>query len=651
MNSIEAPPSRFFVTPYRRWLLIFVTFCTLTSALLISAGASAGEVTYQYDDAGRLKSVRYPNTAQKTYTLDAAGNRNSVATTLDEVAPSVPASLTASAPSAVTVNLAWSASTDSVGVTGYRVERCTGAGCSSFAQIGTPTSTSFADTTVSSATSYSYRVRAVDAAANLSGYSNTAAVTTPDNIPPSAPTGLTATSPNATTVNLAWNVSTDNVGVAGYRVERCTGAGCSSFAQIGTPTSTSFSDTTASGATNYSYRVRAVDAANNLGGYSSTATVTTADNVAPSAPTGVTATSPSSTTVNLSWTASTDNIGVTGYRVERCAGAGCASFAQIGTASATSFSDTSLAGTTSYSYRVSATDATGNLSGYSSVATVVTPDTIAPSAPTGLTAASPNSNTVNLSWNASTDTGGSGLAGYRIFRSGTQIGTSGTTAFSDTSVVGTTAYSYTVAAYDGTGNTSTQSSAASVTTPDTIAPSTPNLNSWAVTSTVTLNWSASTDTGGSGLAGYRVFHGCPVGLVIATTTALTYNAPIPSAGATCSYTISAYDNAGNISGESNAATASTPAVPSAPTSISGPSFTTNTSVTLSWSSVALATSYELWNTTFTPTLVYSGTALSKQLTLGPGTVYSFYAKACNSGGCSGPSPTKIVTVDCPVSCL
>ena len=97
-----------------------------------------------------------------------------------------------------------------------------------------------------------------------------------------------------------------------------------------------------------------------------------ADTVAPSAPAGLNATVVSTNQINLSWTASTDNVGVTGYRVERCQGAGCASFAQIATSTGTSFSDTGLAAATSYSYRVRAADAAGNLSAYSNVASAAT---------------------------------------------------------------------------------------------------------------------------------------------------------------------------------------------------------------------------------------------------------------------------------------
>jgi len=295
------------------------------------------------------------------------------------MAPSAPSGLTATAFSVTQINLAWTASTDNVGVTGYSVERCSGAGCSSFAQIAAPATTSFNDTGLTPSTSYSYRVRATDAAANLSAFSSTATVSTlasPDTTPPTAPSNLTATAASASQINLSWAASTDNVGVTGYRVERCQGAACSNFAQIATPTTTTFNDTGLVASTSYSYRVRATDAANNLSGFSSTATTSTMagpDTTPPSAPANLTATAASVSQINLSWTASTDNVGVTGYRVERCHGTACSSFAQIATPTTTAFSDTGLTASTSYSYRVRAADAANNLSTFSSTATTSTP--------------------------------------------------------------------------------------------------------------------------------------------------------------------------------------------------------------------------------------------------------------------------------------
>ena len=84
-------------------------------------------------------------------------------------------------------------------------------------------------------TTYRYRVRAVDAAGNLSPYSSIAhgdhAGRSRHDRPDGA-LGLTATAAAAARSNLTWTASTDNVGVAGYRVERCQGAGCTNFTQV-----------------------------------------------------------------------------------------------------------------------------------------------------------------------------------------------------------------------------------------------------------------------------------------------------------------------------------------------------------------------------------------------------------------------------------
>src|SRR5262245_8132149 len=111
----------------------------------------------------------------------------------------------------------------------------------------------------------------------------------------------------------------------------------------------------------------------------------------PTAPSGLTAIATGESQINLSWTASTDNVGVTSYHIERCQGTGCADFSSIATpaGTATAYIDTGLSSDTTYSYRVRATDSDGNLSGYSNTATATTaqpPDTTPPTAPSGLTA-------------------------------------------------------------------------------------------------------------------------------------------------------------------------------------------------------------------------------------------------------------------------
>ena len=105
-----------------------------------------------------------------------------------------------------------------------------------------------------------------------------------DTEPPTAPSALTATGARASQINLAWTASTDNVGVTGYRIERCQGASCTNFTEVGSATGTSFGDGGLSASTSYRYRVRATDAAGNLSGYSNIATGTTnGPNGAPSA--------------------------------------------------------------------------------------------------------------------------------------------------------------------------------------------------------------------------------------------------------------------------------------------------------------------------------------------------------------------------------
>ena len=298
----------------------------------------------------------------------------------DTQPPTAPGNLTAVTASASQINLRWPASTDNIGVTGYLIERCPGNGCTNFTQVAAPsgTGTGFQDAGLASGAAYTYRVRAKDGANNLSSYSGVASATTAassDTQPPTAPSGLAAAAASASQINLTWTGSTDNVGVANYQVERCSGAGCSNFASRGATTGTAYNDTGLAANTGYSYRVRAADAAGNLSSYSNIATATTMqspDTQAPSAPGTVTATVVSGSQVNLSWGAATDNVGVTGYRVERCQGVGCGGFAQIATPAGTAYTDSGLASNTSYSYRVRATDAAGNLSTYSNIASGTT---------------------------------------------------------------------------------------------------------------------------------------------------------------------------------------------------------------------------------------------------------------------------------------
>lgn len=182
-----------------------------------------------------------------------------------------------------------------------------------------------------------------------------------------------------------------------------------------------------------------------------------------------------------------------------------------------------------------------------------TPDTTAPSVPSNLSYTQ-SGTTISLNWVASTDNaGGSGIAGYDVYRNGAFLQSVGNvTTFNDTQPA-TATVSYYVRARDAAGNLSGNSNTVTRTgSGDTTAPSVPGTLSQSTSgSTITLNWGASTDSGGSGLAGYNVYRG---GNLIATLgTVLTYQ-DTQAATATVSYYVRARDGAGNLSGNSNTVT-------------------------------------------------------------------------------------------------
>jgi hypothetical protein len=97
-----------------------------------------------------------------------------------------------------------------------------------------------------------------------------------DTTPPSDPSGPVATAVGTSQINLTWTASTDNggSGLAGYGVERCQGVDCTNFVQIATTSTTSYSDTGLTAGTSYSYRIRAVDNAENASNYVSISATT-----------------------------------------------------------------------------------------------------------------------------------------------------------------------------------------------------------------------------------------------------------------------------------------------------------------------------------------------------------------------------------------
>ena len=124
---------------------------------------------------------------------------------------------------------------------------------------------------------FSYEV--ILTATDSSGLKGTASVTLPvgpDLQPPTIPMGVTAT-PSAAAISVGWNASTDNDGVTGYVVQRCQGDGCTSFAQVATPSTPGYTDNDVLASTTYRYRVAAGDAAGNMSDFSAPVSATVPD--------------------------------------------------------------------------------------------------------------------------------------------------------------------------------------------------------------------------------------------------------------------------------------------------------------------------------------------------------------------------------------
>ena len=253
--------------------------------------------------------------------------------------------------------MSWNASTDNVGVTGYKVYQ-------DGTEITEVAGTGFSVTGLSSSTTYSFEVSAVDAAGNESGRSTAVSVTTDtpsDTEVPTVPANLSASNTDTNSTDLSWNASTDNVGVTGYKVYQ-------DGTEITEVAGTGFSVTGLSSSTTYSFEVSAVDAAGNESGRSTAVSVTTdtpSDTEVPTVPANLSASNTDTNSTDLSWNASTDNVGVTGYKVYQDG-------TEITEVAGTGFSVTGLSSSTTYSFEVSAVDAAGNESGRSTAVSVTT---------------------------------------------------------------------------------------------------------------------------------------------------------------------------------------------------------------------------------------------------------------------------------------
>ena len=278
---------------------------------------------------------------------------------------------------------------------------------------------------------------------------------------PTAPVILGSPQQTIASITLTWAAAYDNaydsadLSYAVYRNGQLAGT-----VPAGT---TSFTDTGLGPGTAYAYTVTATDPAGNTSQPSAAFTQSTQKCPPPPAPTGLTATAESGTTVSLNWNAVTGpgtGCSVAGYLVKR-------GNVAIAAPSGTTYTDGLAASGTRYTYKVLAV-AAGGAPGPAAAVTVTTPkvaDTTPPSPATNLKAMAASSSRVVVTWSPGSDPQ-SGVKHYAILRNGTRVATvpATSTAFTDTGLSARTSYSYKVVTINGAGRTAA-SAAVKVTTP------------------------------------------------------------------------------------------------------------------------------------------------------------------------------------------
>lgn len=379
-----------------------------------------------YEDMGLTPNTPYWYRVKATGAAGDSAYSDIAYATTNVVPPAAPSNLTAASISTNRIDLGWTDNSDNE--SGFTIERSDVSGTTGFSELATPAinATSYSDTSfLNAGTTYWYRIKA-NGTGGSSTYSNVASAATLL----ASPTGLTATATGPTSIGLTW---TDNSSTeTGFVVERSVTSSPSGFGSLTTTAAnaTSYTDSTGLSAnTSYWYRIKAAGPAANDSAWSSTATAKTLLQ----APSGLTLTVLSTTSIKLDWT---DNSGSTesGFRIERSSTSDQTGFALVTTTSANvvTYTNTGLSAGTKYWYRVRANASAGNNSLWSNVPSATT--TQALPAPSGLKATETNSTSVHLAW---TDNS-TGETGFAIETSTA----SATTGFTSLTTVGTNVVTY-----------------------------------------------------------------------------------------------------------------------------------------------------------------------------------------------------------------
>jgi fibronectin type 3 domain-containing protein len=582
------------------------TWATITPTTPFT-GASAS-----YTDATALAGTTY---YYRLSAIDAVGTSvpaTAVTVLTDPAAPT----LTGTVTSATAVSLTWTASTSA---TSYVLQRSVDGGTTWTNQV-TQSTLTYPQTSLTGNTAYKYRVLAV----NTSGSSAPSTVLSLTTFL-AAPVGLTATPTTATSIALAWTAST---GATTYKLERSPDGNTWSTLSPSpalTGSSTSYTDTTVLAGTSYTYRLSATNAlATSVPSATATALTVPAQPV-------LTAAANSTSQITLTWPAVT---GANNYKLEFSTDGGT-TWNVLNTQSTVGYVHTGLVADTTYKYRLTAIDNTGN----SVVSAVVTQATLlAP--PATFTATGASATSIALAWQPVTD-----ATTYKIERSpdgstwtaltpATAL-TGTSSSYTDATVLPATSYYYEIFAVNANG-TSLASPVSHVLT----VPAASVLTASLVSSTqINLTWTAIT-----GATGYQLYSSTDsvTWTPLTLQTGLTFNNIGLTPDTHYQYRVYAIDAAGP-SAVSNTTASVTTLLPS-PASFAA-AVTTSTNINLTWAAVTDATSYKIErspdNTTWTaltpsPALTGSSVAYS-DTTVVAGTQYYYRISATNTNGSSAPS--------------
>lgn len=384
----------------------------------------------------------------------------------------------------------------------------------------------------------------------------------------------------------------------------------SSTKPVDTISTLSYTDAAVTESATYYYKVIAL--ANNQQSDPSEIVSISTGKSSPSIPTGLIATSPTATSTNLQFNASSN---ATGYIIYR--GLSATALSSIDTISSTSFEDKNLSQNTTYYYAVAATNGTEK-SANSSVVTIKT-GALVPSTPTGLVATAQSATSILLKFNSA-----SNAESYAIF-SGTSenatvaIDTITETSFTSSSLQSGTTYYFAVSAINKEG-ISPRSQTVSAKT-QLSAPATPTGLTATAASTSSIQIKFNTV---SGATGYIIYRGTSSGslLPVDTITESSLTDLNLQPATTYYYAVAAY-NAGGVSQRSATASAATQDSPPATPSGLKVSATTANSITIQFNAVTGATGYKIYsstnNSTFTllatiTTTTYTNTGLAAATT-------------------------------------